>query len=185
MDEFYQMCLYSAVQISGINAEVANSQWEFQIGPCEGLAIGDHLWIARYIMARVAEKYGVCINYQPKPLGENWNGSGLHTNFSTADMREVDGLEEIKGAVQRLGTKHAYHMEHYGKDNHKRLTGEHETSRFDTFSWGLSDRGASVRIPANVVIEERGYLEDRRPAANADPYLVAGLIYESIVLYED
>jgi len=184
MDEFYNNCIYASIKISGINAEVANSQWEFQIGPCSGLEVGDHLWIARYILQRVAEKYGVDINYHPKPLGKNWNGSGLHTNYSTVDMRCDNGLTDIKVAIKKLEVNHMTHMSFYGTDNELRMTGECETAEYHKFTWANRNRGTSIRIPSQVVDDGKGYLEDRRPASNADPYTVAGLIYQTTRLDE-
>jgi len=179
--EHLKKCITAGIAICGINSEVAPAQWEFQIGICNPMTIGDHLWMARYILARVAELHNAYISYDPKPLGDEWNGSGGHTNFSTAKMRATNGLEVIKQAIDKLSKKHKEHLAVYGIGNERRLTGNHETSNMSNFTFGEYNRGSSVRIPVNVLIEGCGYLEDRRPASNADPYLVVAKMLETIL----
>lgn len=178
-------CLAAGIVVSGINAEVACGQWEYQIGPCVGIQAGDHLWMSRYILERVAERAGVSISWEPKPI-LNVNGSGCHVNYSTKLMRHGNtnklGLEYIKEAVEELKKNHEEHMKLYGADNDKRMTGENETAEFSVFTYGYGSRNTSIRIGHDVVKNQNGYFEDRRPASNMDPYLVTGKIFETTCL---
>jgi glutamine synthetase len=152
------------------------------VGPCEGIDAGDQLWVSRYIMHRVCEDFGVRVSFDPKPIAGDWNGSGAHCNVSTSAMRENGGYEKIIEAVEKLAGKHAEHIAVYGSGNERRLTGAHETAPIHSFSYGLANRGCSVRIPRQAKIDNKGYFEDRRPASCCDPYVVTARIVKTICL---
>ncbi|HVW89054.1 MAG TPA: glutamine synthetase beta-grasp domain-containing protein [Gaiellaceae bacterium] len=183
VDEHVDLCLEAGIELEGINAEVAKGQWEFQIFGKGSKRAADEVWIARYLMLRLCERYGIDINWHPKPLGieHDWNGSGMHCNFSTRYMREVGGEEYFESLMAAFGEFKEDHIAVYGPDNHMRLTGLHETAAIDEFTYGLANRGASIRIPHSFVNNgHRGYLEDRRPNALGDPYQIAGRILTTI-----
>jgi glutamine synthetase len=178
-DEHYAKCLEAGVKIAGINSEVMPGQWEYQIGPCRGVETGDHLTIARYIMLRVTESHGVVCSLSPKPQEGDWNGAGCHTNFSVAPMRAAGGYDVILKVCEAFGKYAKEHIAEYGEGNEKRLTGKHETCDINSFKFGVANRGASIRIPRDAEKNGRGYMEDRRPAANCDPYKVTARIIQT------
>lgn len=182
VEEHLDICLEAGLNVEGINAEVAAGQWEFQIFAKGADSAGDQIWVARYLLERTAEQYGLIINWHPKPLGNtDWNGSGMHANFSNSVLREAGSKEVYDKICEAFAPVIKEHMAVYGAYNEERLTGKHETAAHDEFSYGVSDRGASIRIPiATVENDWKGWLEDRRPASNADPYTAAARIIKTV-----
>jgi glutamine synthetase len=181
LDDVLKKCLEAGLSITGYNYEVAIGQAEFQV--CDiGIDAADQLMLLRYILERTGELYGIMIDYHCKALGTEWNGSGLHTNFSTLIMRSLedpsDRLKELLSAIEKLRDKHEEAIENYGHNNYLRLTGIHETSNINKFTYGIADRSASIRIPR--LTENQKYIEDRRPASDADPYYVSSFIFKTV-----
>ena len=182
VNEHLDLCLAAGINHEGINAEVAKGQWEFQVFGKGSKTAADQMWMARYLLLRLTEKYGVDIEFHCKPLGDtDWNGSGMHTNFSTTYMREVGGKEYFEALMKAFDGARQDHIAVYGPDNHMRLTGKHETAAITEFTYGIANRGASIRVPHSFANNGyKGYLEDRRPNSQGDPYAITSQILKTI-----
>jgi glutamine synthetase len=180
VERHLDICLEAGLKVSGINAEVMIGQWEYQIGPLGALDVSDQIIISRYFLYKVSEKYNVGVTIHPKPVHGDWNGSGCHINFSTKETMADGGLEVIEFICERLGKTHDEHIAEYGSNNDERLVKKLETSSIDEFTYGVSDRGCSVRIPLETHKQGKGYFEDRRPASNVEPYRACGRILKSV-----
>ncbi|MCB0666882.1 MAG: glutamine synthetase beta-grasp domain-containing protein [Saprospiraceae bacterium] len=182
-DEHLDLCLDAGLNVEGTNGEVAAGQWEWQVFAKGAKLAGDQVWVARYLMERLTESYGLYVEYHPKPLGKDadWNGSGMHANFSNSLIRTAGSKAKIEEVCEAFRSVVSEHIAVYGAYNDQRLTGKHETAAITDFSYGVSDRGASIRIPVFTATHGwSGYLEDRRPASNADPYKVASRIIKTV-----
>ena len=181
VEEHADLCIDAGINFEGINQEVAAGQWEFQLFAKGAKLAGDELWVARYLLDRLTEKYGYYIEYHPKPIKGDWNGSGMHANFSNTLLRTCGSKKVYESVCESFRSVVKEHIAVYGAYNSQRLTGLHETASIHDFTYGISDRSASIRIPI-ITVENgwKGWLEDRRPASNGDPYKIAGIIVKTV-----
>lgn len=181
VEEHLNICIEAGLSIEGVNAEVMIGQWEYQIGPIGALEVSDEIILSRYFLYKVSEKFNYGVTIEPKPVKGNWNGSGCHINYSTVFTRRDNGYKTILDLMPTFGDTHMEHISEYGEGNSERLTGKLETSTMSEFSYGVSDRGSSVRIPIQTKLDGKGYFEDRRPASNVNPYRAVTMLLSTTI----
>ena len=171
----YKACLFAGIDVSGINAEVMPGQWEFQVGPVAGIAAADQMYAARYILQRVCEDFGVYCTLDP-PIPGDWNGAGMHTNFSTKNA-----APRASPRSSRRSASSARRRRSTSPRTAKATSAPHrqQTADINTFSYGVANRGCSIRIPRGTEAAGCDYLEDRRPSSNCDPYIVTSMIFNT------
>jgi len=96
--------------------------------------------VSRWLLHRIAEEFGAVVSFAPKPIRGNWNGAGLHTNVSSSETRAEGGMKHIEAIMKKLEARHAEHIKVYGEGNELRMTGAHETSSMEKFTWGVANR---------------------------------------------
>jgi glutamine synthetase len=181
IEDHLDTCIQARLNIEGINSEVMMGQWEYQIFSKNATEACDQIWASRYFLERITEQYNVKVEWGPKPVKGDWNGSGIHANFSNKELRESGDKKIFDKICEEFKLTHKEHIAVYGAHNEDRLTGKHETQDINTFSYGVSDRSASLRIPiATVKNDWKGRIEDRRPASDANPYDVAAIIIKTV-----
>jgi glutamine synthetase len=184
--EHEDACRDAGLLIGGTNPEVMPGQFEFQTATGDPVTVSDHLWLMRYLLFRIAANHKASVRLDPKPVGGDWNGAGGHTNMSTRAMRgeaaPLGGFQACEEACQKIGASFEANgfPDVYGHGYEKRLTGAHETCSYENFKYGVADRGASIRIPLHVKKNGAGYIEDRRPCANIDPYEVTTYLMNAV-----
>nr|CAH7745052.1 unnamed protein product [Callosobruchus chinensis] len=167
-------CIYRALLYAGVNvysdcAEPAPSQWELKTNGERGVKPADDMWFSRWLMQRIAEDFGLCISFQPF-VSPRWSKSGLHVTYSTKKMRDNDGMKYIQETIKKLEKCHTEMLKIYKS-----------TYLGDKFTSGIGDRTASVRIPKIVADKKKGFIEDRRPAGNADPYKIMEALIKACI----
>ncbi|KAH9628059.1 hypothetical protein HF086_018034 [Spodoptera exigua] len=184
IDAHSRCCLYAGIPMWSTNPEVVPSQWQYRVGPSVGINAGDDAWMARFILKILAEQFGVSISFDPKPVAE-WSTSAAGVNFSTLATRGENGISVIQKGIKKLAASHERHIKVYDAhgelDNKTPLSGETMTEKF---SAGIADRSCSIRIPRIVAENKCGFLEDRRPASNSDPYQVIDALMRTVILNE-
>jgi glutamine synthetase len=178
MGDHYAQCLSAGIKISGMNCESGRAQAEFQIGPCKGLNAGDHMIAARHTLHKCANRYRCAVSFKGYH-SDIEVPSGMHVNFSSRETRGDGGLIIIEKVCRALGRRMKEAIGVYGGENAERLCGKKDTSEMNSFSFAIADRTASIRIPRSVGIVAKGYLEDRRPSANSDPYRVTAFVMKT------
>jgi glutamine synthetase len=152
----------NTVNLYGFNTEVAENQYEIQLEANTLLNSICDLIIARFLLLRKIDR----VSFKPKPF-KDLNGSGLHINIS------YKGIENsYLKFLQNLQKTHSEFIKNTGYKNRERLTGAHETSNYNVFKYGISDRTASIRLikDTNGKIER---VEDRRPGSDTNPFHIA------------
>ena len=172
-NDIFQNANRADLNVTQLSGGVAPSQWTIKLEGTAKVKLLDDLICLRYIIAKSAEKYGVTICFHPQLLKEEWNGSACLIEYSNDKMRTDKECNYIRNTViKNLDKTHAEYVSKCGEDNNRRLIGTNNTSKNDEFTSAVGKYDCSVRIPKLTNVRGHGSIEDRRPGANMDPYVV-------------